>query len=136
MWKNKKFVVPAVILAAVLVATVAGVALAETGSSAVTPAKTLSARVAAILGINQKMLEDAVAKAKGDMANEALDTRLKEAVATGKLTQKQADDYSTWWQSRPQNMPGLGKVGPVGGIPFMGGMRWRPMQPRLTTPAQ
>jgi hypothetical protein len=125
MWKSKKFIIVAAIIGVVLVGALAGVALAQTNSdgSPTTPGKTLIARVATILGLDQQKVEDAFKQAKQDMENEALNARLKAMVDSGKITQKQADDYENWWQSRPQDvMPGLGpRVFGRGGF----GMRWR-----------
>jgi hypothetical protein len=37
------------------------------------------------------------------MKAEALDKRLNELVAAGKITQKQADDYKAWSNSKPDD---------------------------------
>ena len=131
MWKSKKFLIVAVIVAVVLVGTVAGVALAQTsGGSTTTPAKTFAGRVAAILGMDQQKVEDAFAKAKSDMADEALSAKLDALVQSGKMTQGQADQYKSWWQSRPQGvMPGLGERGFPSGHRFGGRMLLPRLQP-------
>ena len=136
MWKSKRFIIIAVIVALVLVGTVAGVALAQTSDgSTPTPAKTFAARVAAILGIDQQKVEDAFAKAKSDMSDEALTARLDALVKSGKITQQQADQYESWWQSRPQGVvPGPGARGLFGGRHLRGGV-WPRLQPP-PTPAQ
>lgn len=136
MWKSKKFIIVAVIVAVVLVGTVAGVALAQTSSgSTTTPAKTFAARVAAILGVDQQKVEDAFAKAKRDMSDEALTARLDALVKLGKITQQQADQYKSWWQSRPLGVaPGLGEKGPLGGR-HLGGRAWPRLQ-LAPTPTQ
>ena len=136
MWKSKRFVVIAVIVAIVLVGTVAGVALAQTSDGpATTPPKTFAGRVAAILGIDQQKVEDAFAKANRDIADEALSGKLDALVKSGKMTQEQADKYKSWWQSRPDTMPGLGQKGPL--APRFGGRMFRPpLPPRPNLPAQ
>ncbi len=136
MWKSKRFIIVAVIVALVLVGTVAGVALAQTGGgSTPTSAKTFAARVAAILGIDQQKVEDAFAKAKSDMSDEALTAKLDALVKSGKMTQQQADQYKSWWQSRPQGvLPGFGGKGPLGERHFRGGA-WPRLQP-APTPTQ
>ncbi len=102
---SKKTKILVAILAAVVVLAVGGVVAvtAEEGAStnATTSGKTLLARVAAILGIDQQKLESAFTQAQGEMQNEALDNYLKKLVEKGKITQQQADQYKTWWQSRP-----------------------------------
>ncbi len=101
MWKSKKFILIAVLVALVLVGSLAGVAFAQTGSASDGSGKTLLARVAAILGIDQQKVEDAFAQAQSEMQEEALDSYLKNLVDQGKITQEQADQYKKWWQSRP-----------------------------------
>jgi hypothetical protein len=141
MRKNRKFLVIGIIVAVLLAGTIAGVALAQTST---TPAKpkpgdAIMARVASILGIDQTKLEDAFAKAQKEAADSALDARLKQMVDAGRMTQAQADQYKSWWQSRPQTVPGagadgfMGPMGRFGGrMPRMG-MPWR--QPGAQQPA-
>ncbi len=135
MWRSKKFIIIAIVVGVLLVGTVATVALAQSNPDTPAAAKTLSARVAAILGIDQAKVDAAFAQAKSDAENEALDARLKAAVAAGKMTQAEADQYKTWWQSRPQNVPGLGMGGRIC-KPGIGGMRWFGPLPRAAAPVQ
>ena len=106
MWRRHKLIIASVLAATVLLAgSVGGVVFAQTGGTGTTtPGKTMAARVATILGIDQKKMEDAFVQAQKDMRAEDLDTYLKNLVAQGKLTQAQADQYKAWWQSRP-NVP-------------------------------
>ncbi len=155
MWRRKKFIVIAVLAGVLLVGSIGGVALAQTGSSDnTTEGKTLLAMVAEILGIDQQKVEDAFTQAQKDVQEEALDNYLKKLVEEGKITQDQADQYKTWWQSRPDmepyrqqlrewqqakpgtppelkqwqesqpNIPIPGPFGGFGGRGFRGGMRW------------
>lgn len=126
--KRKWFIAIVVAVTVLLVAGVAGgVALAQTGDTGNGPGKTLMARVATILGIDQQKLEDAFAQAQKEMRDEALDSYLKGLVDQGKITPAQADQYKQWWQSRPAVPPGLegkGRMGPGGGgFRFPGGFR-------------
>jgi hypothetical protein len=100
MWRSRKFIIIASVVAAlVLVVSLTGIALAQdTGASS---GKTLLARVAEILGIDQQKVEDAFAQAQTDMQNEALDNYLSKLVEEGKITQEQADQYKAWLQARP-----------------------------------
>jgi myosin heavy subunit len=101
MWRSKKFIIiVSVVAAIVLVGSLTGVALAQTGSAG-SSGKTLLARVAEILGIDQQKVEDAVAQAQSEMQNEALDNYLKNLVDKGTITQAQADQYKAWIQSKP-----------------------------------
>lgn len=139
MWKTKRFIIIAAVVGVVLVGTVAGVALAQAGNdgTTTTPGKTLIARVAAILGIDQQTVEDAVKQAKQDMQNEALDARLQAMVDSGKITAEQAQEYKDWWQARPQDV--LPNVLPNMRRGFFGrekmGMGWRQPTPSQTSPS-
>ena len=120
MWKNKKrLIIIAAVLVLVIVATTAGIAFAQTPPSD-TPGNTLFARVAKILGIDQQKVEDAFSQAQREIRDENLDTYLQKLVDEGKMTQAQADEYKTWWQSRPDT-PQLGPNGGFGGRCFPGG---------------
>jgi uncharacterized membrane protein len=106
MWRKRKWlIVAAVALVVILMAgIIGGVVYAQTTTPTPTPdnqGKTLLARVADILGIDQQKLEDAYSQAKKEMSDEALTNRLDALVKAGKLTQEQADQYKQWWESRP-----------------------------------
>jgi hypothetical protein len=122
MWRKKKFVIIALLVASmILAASISGIALAQTGSSDnTTPEKTLMARVATILGIDQQKVEDAFAQAQSEMQDEAMNNWLISLVDEGKITQQQADQYKQWWQSKPDMPAGIGLPGP-GGFPGMHG---------------
>ncbi|MDP2744257.1 MAG: hypothetical protein Q8P00_04215 [Dehalococcoidia bacterium] len=110
MWRRHKLIIASVLAATVLLAgSVGGVVFAQTGGTGTTTSgKTLAARVATILGVDQKKVEDAFTQAQKDIRTEALDTYLKTQVDQGKLTQEQAAQYKSWWQSRPDLPPGTG----------------------------
>ncbi len=149
MWRKKKFILIAILVPLVVVGSLVGVALAQTastdnamvgkslaGSTANTTAgNTLLARVAKILGIDQTKVENAFTQARKDMQNEAMDSYLKNLVTEGKITQAQADQYKTWWQSKPDmtqektplrawttKRAEVPLPGSYGGRGFMGGM--------------
>ncbi len=97
MWRSKKVIIAAVVLAAlVLVGGIGGVALAQTEEGDNSQPKTLMARVAEILGIDQQKVEDAFTQARTEMREETLDNYLKKLVDEGTITQEQADQYKTW----------------------------------------
>ncbi len=109
MWRKRKWLIIAAVALVVVLAAgiIGGVVYAQTTTTPTTTStpdnqgKTLLARVAAILGIDQNKLEDAYAQAKKEMTDEALTSRLDALVKAGKLTQAQADQYKKWWESRP-----------------------------------
>jgi hypothetical protein len=117
--QHKKNWVTIAVLAATLVilaGVVGGTAYAQsatttTNTAQAEPVKTLYARVAGILGIDQQKLEDAVAQAQKEAREEELNTRLNSMVAQGTITQDQASQYLKWWQSKPD----------IGGMPDPGG---------------
>ena len=118
MSRNKKFIIVGALAAVVLAGSIGGVALARAGSYSpikasanqdvsgnATQPKTLLARVAEILGIDQSKLESAVKQAKGEQQLQALKNRLQKLVDAGKITQAQADAYLKWYQSKPDLAP-------------------------------
>jgi hypothetical protein len=120
--RRKKLMIIGLVAVVILVGSIAGLALAQTGTPSPAQPQTLWSRVATILGIDQQKLEDAVTQAQRDMKDESVDAYLKNLVDQGKITQQQADQYKSWWQARPQTaLPGpLGGPGLRG---FRGGMR-------------
>ena len=118
MRRSKKLILVAVLAAVVLLGSIGGIALAQTGTGGST-GKTLLARVAAILNIEQPKLEAAFAQAQKEMRDEALTNRLNDLVKQGKIDQGQADQYNKWAQSQP-NIPGIGPRGPMGFRGFRG----------------
>jgi hypothetical protein len=125
MLRNKKWITVIVLAATLIIlASVAGgIANAATGttpSGNVTisdPAKTLYAKVAAILGIDQSKLESAFTQAQKETRDEQLVSQLKSMVDQGAITQAQSDAYLKWWQSRPDVPSQIG----FGGGPGMPG---------------
>ena len=105
MWRSKKFIIVGVLIAVIVAGSIGGVALAQTGNGDNSQPKTLLARVAEKLGINQQELEDAFAEAQSEMRDEALNNRLQWLVEQGKITQQEADQYKAWWQARPDMEP-------------------------------
>jgi hypothetical protein len=105
MWRSKKFIIAAVLVAVVLVGSIGGAVLANGGDS--NEHETMLARMAEILGIDKQDLEDAFAEAQGEIRAEIL----QDLVDQGRITQGEADQYSEWWQSRPEGLSGFGPHG-------------------------
>ena len=122
MWRSKKFIIVGVLAAVVLVGSIGGVVLAQTENGDDSQPKTLLARVAEKLGINQQELKDAFAEAQSEMWDEALDSRLQNLVKEGKITQEEADQYKAWQQAKPDTpLPGRFERG-FGFRSFRGGI--------------
>ena len=130
MWRSKKFIIVTVLAAVLLVGSIGGVALAQTGngddSQPKAPHEALFARVCEILvgnGINitAEQLEDAFTQARNEMRSEALDQYLQKRVEQGEITQEQADQYKAWRQAKPDFPMKFGFKG-HGGFRGMGGM--------------
>ncbi len=152
---SKKVKILVSVLAVVVLLAVGGAAAvtAQEGASANATAsgKTLLARVAAILGIDQQKVEDAFAQAQREIRDEALGSYLQKLVEQGKITQEQADQYKAWRQSSPDMSqyqqqlkewqqarpqippelkewqgakPGIPLQGGFGARGFRGGMKW------------
>lgn len=127
MWRNKKVIIVLVLATVVVVAGIGGAVVANAQTDNTTSGNTLLARVAKILDIDQQKMEDAFAQARREAQEEGLGNHLKSLVEKGKITQDQADQYQSWWQSRPDvPLVGPGKKGPGifrghRGFPGMGG---------------
>ena len=123
---KKRWLAVALTLAIVATAVVtAGGALADdadtTGASGIS---SFASRVAAILGLGESEVQDAIHQAQTELRNEAMQARLEALVEAGDLTQEQADALLEWQESMPDVMPGFGGrgLGPGEGG-FGGGMR-------------
>ena len=109
MWKSKKFIILASVLAAVIViGATAGVALAQGENNPPGPGKVLLARVAEILGIDEQKVVDAFNQARTELEAErpprlTQDQLLDQLVENGKITQEQADQLKAWWAQKPAN---------------------------------
>ena len=135
MWGKKKLIIVSLLATVVIlsVGLIGGAAYAASGTStATTTEKTLVARVATILGIDQTKLEAAFTQAQRDMQNEALTSQLKSLVDAGTITQAQADAYKTWVQSEPSLPAGLGLDSNLG---FPGGQHGAMPGPGENLPA-
>ena len=142
MWRKKKWIIIAAAAAVLIlvVGTLGVVAYAQT-TTPTQPGqgKTILSRVATILGIDQKKVEDAFAQAQKEQQDDAVSARLQAMVTAGKLTQQQADDYKAWLKARPAVPPGLGlPMGPNMGpkSPMrMPGFRGMPGFPKPPVPS-
>jgi hypothetical protein len=130
MRRSKKFIILTVLGAVVLVGSITGVVLAQTGNTNDSQAKAgpeaLLAKVCEIyqqntgVTIDSQELQKAFDQAQSDMRTEALKNRLQSLVDGGKITQDQADQYLKWWQSKPDVPAEFGFRGDAG-LPGMGG---------------
>jgi len=123
MWRSKKFLLVALLVPAVLVGSISGVAFAQTenGEDSKPEARheALLERVSEIyeentgVTIDPQELQNAFAEAKGEMHEEAMHNHLQRLVDDGTLAQAQADQYSEWWESRPDiQLPPPPRFGP------------------------
>ena len=113
MWKGKKFIVIAALIAGVLVAGTTGIVLAQDGDDSTGTHPALLARVAQILNIDQQKLEDAFKQAmseKREQLKETFDQKLQDMVTEGKITQQQLNEFKAWQEAKP----GIPMVGPRG----------------------
>jgi len=115
---KKKWIIIGVLVGVLAVGGIAGgLVYAQTNGTQSTnqppggPGKALADRVATILGLNQTTVENAFTKAEQQMGDDALTNWLNSQVAQGKMTQDQANQYKTWWQSRPSTVQGVGPFG-------------------------
>jgi hypothetical protein len=125
MKRSKKFVLVTTLAAVVLVGSITGVALAQNGDDSQPEAgpELLLGRVCEIyqqntgVAIDSEALKDAFAQAKSEMRAKALQNRLQSLVDEGKITQGEADQWTEWWQSKPDvpvKFGFRGRCGPLG----------------------
>jgi hypothetical protein len=136
MWRSKKVIIIAVLAAVVLVGSISGVALAQTGdednSRHGAKYEALMDKVCAIYeentgtAIDAQELQEAFSQARSEMRDEALDEYLQGLVDEGQITQEEADQYKAWLEARPDipaiagspvesGLPGDGMYGGPGG---------------------
>jgi|GEM_PF-1406993 len=116
MWRSKKFIIIAVLTILVLGGTLGGVAIAQADNqnNTTTPTATATANVSSLLDkvaemykndtgvtIDPQALQKAITEARKALSEEALDNYLQKLVSEGKITQDQADQFKTWWDSKP-----------------------------------
>jgi hypothetical protein len=124
MWSTKKFIIIMVVAAAIAIASVGGVVLAQgNGDEDETQPE---ARHAALLervckvyeantgtAIDAEELQNAFAEVRSEMMNAAIEARLANMVENGVIDQAQADELQGWWESRPEGLPfGFGQMSP------------------------
>ena len=111
MWRSKKFIIIAVLIALVLAGTIGGVAMAQANDDDNNPPQagnvSLLEKVAEIyekntgVAIDAQELKKAFTEAGQAIKDEALDNYLQKLVDDGKITQEQADAFKAWLESKP-----------------------------------
>lgn len=103
MWRSKKFIIAVVLVALVLAGSIGGIVSAQGDDEEedTSPRAILLEKVADKLGIDQQQLEDAFAEAIAEVRDEAQARWLEKAAEEGWLTEEEAQQYSEWWQARP-----------------------------------
>ena len=69
--------------------------------------QSFTARVAAILGLEEQVVKDAFRQAGKEKQNEAYQARLDGLVAKGRLTEGEAAEQYSWFQARPDSSAGI-----------------------------
>ena len=112
MSKRVKVLISVLVVALLLAVGAATTVMAQ-GEEETTPPpesseKGLLERVADILKIDKEDLIDAFKQAQQEIEAAAFINRLNQAVAEGRITQKQADGIREWWGQKPEFMePGM-----------------------------
>ena len=109
---RKRTFVAAMVVGLLALALVGGGVLAQTpdedGNSA---GNSFAARVAEILDLEEADVEAALKQARADMLDERLDAHIDRLVERGVLTDEQAEEYRSWLDDRPDDLPQLGGRG-------------------------
>jgi hypothetical protein len=143
---KKWLVIGGILITLVLAATIGGIAVLADSSSTTTTTTTTTAtttppttntsaeqtlldKIVAIyktntgVSLDESALQTAITQAQVAMRADALQTRLQNLVSEGKLTQDQANQILSWWQSMPDVLNGdTGGLGLMGGPGMMHGM--------------
>lgn len=127
--KRRWLFVPIIVVLLGLGITIGGV-LAQDGGDGDGAVKSFAGRVAAILGLGEAEVKDALTQAATEARQDRLTRKLDRLVDQGRITQDQADEYREWLQSKPsgfdleRNFRGGGAHGLFGRRMFGGhGMR-------------
>ena len=105
---TKRKIVLLVAVGALALGLTAGVVLAQgnggRNTMRIVPSTTFSDRVAEILGLDGEVVEDAFAQAQRGQEDELYRGRLDRMVEGGRITQEEADERYSWFQSRPDTV--------------------------------
>ena len=107
--KKLKIIIPAAIAVVAVAVMSFSVALAQENENGDSNASKLAAKVAEILGLDTSEVDEAIKQAPRELTDEAVQNNLNALVEKGGLTQAQADEYFDWIQSKPENIPAIGK---------------------------
>ena len=107
--KKLKIIIPAAIAVVAVAVMSFSVALAQENENGDSNASKLAAKVAEILGLDTSEVDEAIKQARRELTDEAVQNNLNALVEKGGLTQAQADEYLDWIQSKPENIPAIGK---------------------------
>jgi ABC-type glycerol-3-phosphate transport system substrate-binding protein len=75
--------------------------------------------------IDKAALQASIDEARKEIQTEALQARLQALVSAGKITQAEADQILSWWQSRPDVLSNIGLGGHGMGRLAIGGFCFR-----------
>ncbi len=107
--KKLRIIIPAAIAVVAVAVMSFSVALAQENENGDSNASKLAAKVAEILGLDTSEVDEAIKQARRELEDEAVQNNLNALVEKGGLTQAQADEYLDWIQSKPENIPAIGK---------------------------
>jgi hypothetical protein len=138
---KKRLLLPVAATMIVISIVTGGAIMAQENGSGKTPViESFASRVAAILGLDEAQVQDAMDQARREMQDEALQRKLDSMVERGWLTQEQSDEYWQWYQSRPEGIWEFGGPGPGFGFGGhghgMGPVEGRFGPPRDLAPSQ
>ena len=118
---KKRFLLPVAATMIVVSIFTAGAVMAQEDGAGETPVvQGFASRVAAILGLDEAQVQDAMDQVRREMQDEAMRNKLDALVEQGRLTQEQADEYYQWYQDRPEGIQGFGGRGPWFGFGWHG----------------
>lgn len=121
MFRSKKFIIAASLVAVAVAGCIGGVAIADDGESDEIQTDTILDKVTAVLvadGVNitSEQLKNAFTEVRSQQRTEAVERLLARLVENGDITQEEAAEYSQWWSEKPETLDGFGLRGRIGGI--------------------
>ena len=107
--KKLRVVIPLALAVIGIMVISLNVAFAQGERDADSGTGSLATKVAEILGLDAVEVDSAIKQAREELRDEALKKKLDGFVQRGRITQKQADEYLEWIQSRPIEFPEIRK---------------------------
>ena len=106
--RKLRIIIPIVIVVVTVSIFSLTVVFAQVEEGGSNPSK-LAIKVAEILGLDVKVVDDAINRSRKELRNEAVQNKSNVLGKKGQLTQEQVDKHLDWIKSKREGMPAIGK---------------------------